>query len=65
MFLNISKDQRVYECNEHVMRWFVYEKHLPVLSFTKNGKYYFRRTELFEECLKDMPLHIKFLSYLR
>ena len=61
MFINIKSGDTVYECNEHVMRWLVYEKHFSVLSFDKN-KYYFRRTESLKECLKDMPLHIKFLS---
>jgi hypothetical protein len=64
MMINIKKSDTVYECNKHVMRWLVYEKSLPVLSLGKGGKYYFRKTELFNECLKDMPLHIKFLGLL-
>jgi len=64
MFLNIKAIDLVYECNEHVMRWLVYEKNLPILSLGKGGRYYFRKTELFKECLKDMPLHIKFLGLL-
>lgn len=53
----ILKD--AYICKEKIMRYLVYEKHIPISSYDKNGNYYFIKTPQLIEALDNMPLKMK------
>jgi hypothetical protein len=54
----------VYKCNRNVMRYLVYTCKLPILSYDKEGVYYFRNTGRLRDCLDKMPLLTKVFSKL-
>jgi hypothetical protein len=51
-----------YKCNKPVMRYLVYDCHLPVFSYDDKGFYYFVDNAQLQKCLKEMPLLTRVLS---
>lgn len=50
-----------YKCNKYVMEYLVFEKSIPMMGLDSTG-FYFKKNDVLEECLENMPLHLKFLS---
>ena len=53
---------KLYECKEIIANWLIYKQHVPLFGTGKNGEWYFAKTENLEKCLKELPLHLKFMS---
>jgi len=46
------------------MRYLVFEKNLPVLSYDKDY-YYFANTEMLEKALEEMPFYLKVIAFFQ
>jgi hypothetical protein len=59
---DIFKESR-YGCNKHIMEYLVFEKNFVVLD-VQGDRYYFKKTELLDECLDNLPFLARLMSIL-
>jgi hypothetical protein len=50
-----------YKCNKWVKNYLI-RCQIPLMSFDRNGNFYFAKTDKLEESLKKMPLDVRILS---
>jgi hypothetical protein len=56
----IPKDKK-YACNNLVAKFLIYQKNIPL--FAREGKtWYFARTEILREALKELPFWLKIME---
>ena len=61
MIINPEILDKVYICKEKVMRYLLYECHIPILGYD-DYFYYFTKNDELEARLKKMPLNLKIIS---
>lgn len=54
--IDISK---LYLCSGVEAEWLIYEQHLPVFGKTKDGRFYFAKTDKLNMALEEMPFWLK------
>ena len=63
MIINSSVIDNKYRCKRHVMKYLVYQAHLPILGLDGDS-FYFATTEELYTALKEMPWYLKVLAGL-
>lgn len=62
MITNPEIIEEKYRCNKYVKSWLISHCRIPLMSFDRRGNYYFAKTKKLKECLKKMPLDVRFFS---
>lgn len=62
MIINIDILENVYKCKKEIMEYLIYDCHIPLLGYDSEKYYYFDKTDELLQCLKKMPLHLKFIA---
>lgn len=66
MIINPEIIKNKYGCSRKIMEYLVYDCRLSVLGYSKNGKvWYFTDNDKLQECLKNMPFHLKILAFFK
>ena len=55
---------KTFSCGKLLADWLIYEKNVPLLGNSKDGKFLFAKTELLLEVLSEMPFYIKLIGKL-
>lgn len=58
-------ESKVYECSGIEAEWLMFEKKLPLLSSTKDGKYYFAKTDSLNDALEEIPFWLKVKKFIK
>lgn len=61
----IEANKDLYECSGVEAEWLMYTKKIPLFSSTKDGKFYFAKTENLNKALKEIPFWLKVKKFIR
>ena len=63
MIINPVDIKQYYKCGRAIMEYLVYECLIPPIGMDeKHDFFYFDKTDNLKQCLKKMPLNLKFLA---